>query len=127
MAKNNKNNKKQENKKPSAAPKSPKPAPQKPEVETAEVEVLNTGHADTAGEAKVAEALLTKYASGVGNGLSLDGRVRLLDLASRRFVESPDAAEKYGEEFDKGLEWEGEGIIGINANPPKDEDGEPDA
>ena len=104
MAKNNKNNKKQENKKPSAAPKSPKPAPQKPEVETAEVEVLNTGHADTAGEAKVAEALLTKYASGVGNGLSLDGRVRLLDLASRRFVESPDAAEKYGEGVVKAMD-----------------------
>jgi hypothetical protein len=114
--KNKNNNKKQENKKPVATPKAetkpaekaPKPAPKAPEkpvVETAEVEVVETVQRgpDPIGEAKVVENIIASN-SVAGEGLSLDGRVRLLDLASRRFVEAPNAVEKYGEETVKAMD-----------------------
>ena len=114
--KNKNNNKKQESKKPVATPKAetkptekaPKPAPKAPEkpvVETAEVEVVETVQRgpDPIGEAKVVENIIASN-SVAGEGLSLDGRVRLLDLASRRFVEAPNAVEKYGEETVKAMD-----------------------
>ena len=114
--KNKNNNKKQENKKSVAtpkaetkptekAPKTAPKAPEKPVVETAEVEVVETVQhgPDPIGEAKVVENIIASN-SVAGEGLSLDGRVRLLDLASRRFVEAPNAVEKYGEETVKAME-----------------------
>lgn len=111
--KNKNNNKKQESKKTVATPKAeakptPKPtpkAPEKPEVETVEAEVIETvKHGpDPIGEAKVVENIIASN-SVAGEGLSLDGRVRLLDLASRRFVEAPNAVEKYGEETVKAMD-----------------------
>lgn len=113
MAKKNKNNKqevkktvatpkadtKPAEKAPEKAPKAAPKAPEKPVVETAEVEVVETVHGapDPIGEAKVVENLLAKYGKAPGRGLSLDGRVMLLNLSRRQFVEDPDAVNKYGE------------------------------
>lgn len=109
MAKKNKNNKqeikktvatpKAETKPAEKAPKAAPKAPEKPVVETAEVEVVETVHGapDPIGEAKVVENLLAKYGKAPGRGLSLDGRVMLLNLSRRQFVEDPDAVNKYGE------------------------------
>lgn len=89
MSKNNKNNKKPAAK---TAPKvDPAPKVENPEVETVQTEVVNE-----AGTKKTVETI----AAGKGSAsLSLDGQVRLLDLASRRFVENPNAEGKYGKEF----------------------------
>lgn len=92
----NKNNKSTKTQKKNAAPAA-KTAPKAPEapkakdpvVETPEVEEVQVIHND---EANTIEKML----SSKGHGLSMDGQVRLLDLASRRFVEAPNAAEKYG-------------------------------
>lgn len=89
MSKNNKNNKKPAAK---TAPKvDPAPKVENPEVETVQTEVVNEE-----GTKKTVETI----AAGKGSAsLSLDGQVRLLDLASRRFVENPNAEGKYGKEF----------------------------
>ena len=89
MSKNNKNNKKPAAK---TAPKvDPAPKVENPVVETVQTEVVNDE-----GTKKTVETI----AAGKGSAsLSLDGQVRLLDLASRRFVENPNAEGKYGKEF----------------------------
>ena len=89
MSKNNKNNKKPAAK---TAPKvDPAPKVENPVVETVQTEVVNED-----GTKKVVETI----AAGKGSAsLSLDGQVKLLDLASRRFVENPNAEGKYGKEF----------------------------
>lgn len=89
MSKNNKNNKKPAAK---TAPKvDPAPKVENPVVETVQTEVVNEE-----GTKKTVETI----AAGKGSAsLSLDGQVRLLDLASRRFVENPNAEGKYGKEF----------------------------
>lgn len=89
MSKNNKNNKKPAAK---TAPKvDPAPKVENPVVETVQTEVVNEE-----GTKKIVETI----AAGKGSAsLSLDGQVRLLDLASRRFVENPNAEGKYGKEF----------------------------
>lgn len=89
MSKNNKNNKKPAAK---TAPKvDPAPKVENPVVETVQTEVVNED-----GTKKTVETI----AAGKGSAsLSLDGQVKLLDLASRRFVENPNAEGKYGKEF----------------------------
>lgn len=89
MSKKNNNNKKPAAK---TAPKvDPAPKVENPVVETVQTEVVNEE-----GTKKTVETI----AAGKGSAsLSLDGQVRLLDLASRRFVENPNAEGKYGKEF----------------------------
>lgn len=89
MSKNNKNNKKP------AVKTAPKVDPA-PKVENSVVETVQTEVVNEEGTKKTVETI----AAGKGSAsLSLDGQVRLLDLASRRFVENPNAEGKYGKEF----------------------------
>lgn len=96
MSKKNNNNKK-----PATAPASKK-APQvdpAPKVENPEVETVSTVQTEVINPSGTKREVETIAAGKGSASLSLDGQVRLLDLASRRFVENPNAEGKYGKEF----------------------------
>lgn len=100
MAKNNKNNKNEKkttkvnNPQQTQAPKKPAAAPPKEDV-VEEPEVIELEHKGADGKAVRETLAITKGRS----GLSPDRQVDLLNLATRRFVENPDAPAKYGQDF----------------------------